>query len=277
MKILLSLILAVIFFIPAKAEAVNYPKRIISVGPAITEELYLLGIGDRLVGCTVYCQSPPGAKDKEKIGTVINVDVERIAVLKPDLVIATSLTDTKAVKKLEKLKIRVITFPTARNFSQICDRFLELGKTVGREKEAGDIASRAEARVNLINERVKGLPKPKVFVQTGARPLYTANRASFVHDYIVRAGGINIAAGSRGGFDYGIYSREDVVKQNADVILIVDMGIVGEREKEIWQKYKSLNAVKNNSIYIIDSHRSCSPTPVSFAEMLEEIADLLHP
>ena len=154
---------------------------------------------------------------------------------------------------------------------------MELGKIVGREKEAGGIMERAKNRVNLIDMRVKGLPKLKVFIQTGARPLYTANKGSFVHDYIIRAGGINIAADSPGGFDYGIYSREQVVKENPDVIIIVTMGIVGEQEKEIWQKFKTINAAKNNRIYIVDSHKACSPTPVSFAEMLEEIALLLHP
>lgn len=237
----------------------------------------MLGVEDKLVGCTVYCQSPAEAKLKEKIGTVINVDVEKIASLKPDIVLATSITDPKAIKKLKKLKIKVITFSTAINFHQIGQQFLKLGKIVGKEKVARAVVGKAKDKVNLINTKIKGLPKPKVFIQTGARPLYTPNKDSFVHDCIVRAGGINIAADSIGNLGGGIYSREQVVKQNPDVIIIVTMGIAGEKEKMVWGKFKTLDAVKNDRIYIIDAPKLCSPTPVSFAESLEEIAWILHP
>ena len=75
-----------------------YPKRIISLGPSLTKELYLLGVEDRLIGCTVY--APECAKDKEKVGTVIDINLEKIIKLKPDLVLATSLTNPKRVEKL---------------------------------------------------------------------------------------------------------------------------------------------------------------------------------
>lgn len=279
---LLRLSLMIIFFFLSKnalaeeAEELN-PQRIISLGPAITEEIYLLGVEDRLVGCSVYCQEPPQVKDKEKVGTVMDIDVEKIAILKPDLVLGTRLLDTDDIEKLKKLKIKVITFPTSRNFHEICGQFIELGEIAGKEKEAMAIVEEARDKVDFINREIAGLPKPRVFIQTGARPLYTASKNSFVHDYIVRAGGINIAANSCAGLDYGIYSYEEVIKENPDVIIIVTMGIVGEREKNKWERFKVLNAVKDNRIFIVDSHRLCSPTPLGFAEMLEEIAGLLHP
>lgn len=264
-------------YFTVSGEGFCLPERIVSLGPAITEELYLLEVQDKLVGCTIYCQTPPQAKLKEKVGTVREVDVEKIASLKPDLLLATTVTNHNDIEKMKRLKIKVVILPTPKNFSQICEHFFELGKIVGREKAAMDIVKRATTKANLIKAKVNRLPKPRVFVQTGARPLYTSNKGSFVHDYIVRAGGINIAASSSGGFDYGIYSREQVIKENPDVILIVTMGIVGEQEKDIWEKFRSINAVSNKRIHIIDSHRACSPTPISFAEMLEEIAVLLHP
>lgn len=276
-KYLFFCLLSILFCFSIEIKAAEPLQRIVSLGPAITEELYLLGIEDKLVGCTVYCEVPSQAKTKEKVGTVINVDVEKIAGLRPDLVLATTVTNHSDIKKLKRLKIKVVNFPTAKNFSQICEYFLELGKIVGREKEAMDIIKRATTKVNLIKAKVSNLPKPKVFVQTGAKPLYTAGKSSFIHDYIICAGGINIASNYRSEFDYGNYSREQVIKENPEVILIVTMGIIGEQEKSTWEKFKSLNAVRNNRIYIIDSHRACSPTPLSFAEMLEEIAVLLHP
>ncbi|RKY67401.1 MAG: ABC transporter substrate-binding protein [Candidatus Latescibacterota bacterium] len=249
------------------------PERIISLGPALTESLFLLGAGDRVVGVTVYCKRPPEARKKEKVGTVMEVDVEKIVGLKPDLVLATSLTDPKDVEKLKDLGINVITFPNPKSFSQICEQFLKLGRLVGREREAQDIVRKARAQVDSIAKIVEGLPKPKVFVQVGAKPLFTITKGSFIDDFIKLAGGKNIAEDAK----TGLYSREKVLQANPDVIIITTMGIVGEEEKRTWHKYKTLNAVKNNRIYVVDSYALCSPTPLTFAETLKELAELLHP
>lgn len=251
----------------------DYPQRIISLGPAITEELYILGAEDRLIGCTVYCQRPPEAKKKEKVGTAIEVNLEKIIALRPDLVLATSLTDRGAKEKLKNLGIKTVTFPAAKDFSEICGQFLELGRLVGKEEQAAEIAAVARNRVDSIRKKIKDFEQPKVFIQVGAKPLVTATGDTFINDFIESAGGINIAKGVRSG----LYSREEVVRQNPDIIIIVTMGIAGEEEKKTWAKYKTLNAVKNDRIYIIDSYRLCSPTPVSFAETLEGISCILHP
>lgn len=249
------------------------PRRIISLGPAITEELYILGVEDRLVGCTVYCRRPPEAKKKEKVGTAIEVNLEKIVALRPDLVLATSLTDPDAKEKLKNLGIRTAVFPAAKDFSEICAQFLELGMIVGKEAKAAEISAAARNKVDSIRRKIGGFKRPKVFIQVGANPLVTAGGDSFINDFIEFAGGINIA----GEVDTGLYSREEVVRKNPDLIIIVTMGIAGDLEKETWAKYKTLNAVKNGRIYVIDSYRLCSPTPVSFAEALGEIARILHP
>lgn len=276
-KLLVILFIISVFSLLYKTSFVypkeNYPRKIISLGPAITEELYLLGIEDRLIANTIYCKRPLEAQKKEKIGTVIQINVEKIVSIKPDLVIATSLTSPKAKEKLRNLGIKVVTFPTAKNFPQICEHFLELGKIVGREKEAREIIWQVKMRVDIIKKKVKDLPKQNVFAQVGTRPLFTVTKDSFVNDFMEFAGGINVAKDAKSG----LYSREKVLKDNPDVIIIVTMGIVGEQEKEIWQRYKVLKAVENNRIYIIDSYKLCSPTPLSFVEGLEEIVKILHP
>jgi iron complex transport system substrate-binding protein len=251
----------------------NYPQRIISLGPSITKGLYLLGVQDKLIANTAYCISPPEARKKEKIGTAVEVNVEKVFRIEPDLVLATSLTNPKAKEKLKNLGIKVVTFPAPRDFSQMCEQFLELGKLVGKEEEAEKIVKGARYKATSIKKKVKDLPKPKVLVQVGARPLFVATGQYFVNDYIEFAGGINIAKGAK----EGIYSREQVLKANPDVIIITTMGIVAEEEKEVWQKYKTLSAVKNSRIYIIDTDRLTSPTPASFVKTLEEIVHILHP
>lgn len=251
----------------------NYPQRIISLGVALTEELYILGVDDRLVGCTVYCQKPPEAKKKEKVGTVIEVNLEKVVSLKPDLVLTTSLTNPKAKEKLKNLGIKIVDFPQARSFAEACEQFLRLGRIVGKEREAEEIVNSAKAKVDSLKKRVTGLPKPRVFMQIGAKPLVTVTQDSFVNDFIEFAGGVNIAKGLKSGR----YSREKVLEANPDVIIITTMGLSGEREKQVWQRYKSLKAARNNRIYILDAGMLCSPTPVGFAQTLEEIIKILHP
>ncbi|MDI6641785.1 MAG: ABC transporter substrate-binding protein, partial [Elusimicrobiota bacterium] len=249
-----------------------HPKRIISLGPAITEQLYLLGVGDKIIANTIYCTRPPDAEKKEKIGTVVEHNIEKITALKPDLVIASSLTNPKTLNKLRNLGIKTIQFSYAKNFNEVCAQFLELGKVVGKAKEAKSIIMKAKSRIDSIRRKTKKLPQVKVFIQIGAKPLFTAPKDTFVNDFIELAGGINIAKEANSG----LYSREKVIEQNPDVIVITTMGIVGEEEKKIWKKYKTINAVKNDRIYIIDSYKLCSPTPVSFVETLQEILKILH-
>lgn len=247
-------------------------ERIVSLGPAKTEELYLLGVGDEVVGVTTYCIRPEDAKKKQRIGTVTQMDMEKIIVLRPSIVIATPLSSKRQLEKLKGLGINVINFPLAESFSSICKQFLELGRIVGEENRAEKIILEAQTHVNELEKGVRNIPKVSVFVQVGARPLYTMTKDSFINEYIELAGGINIA----GERNSGLFSREEVLKKDPDIILIVTMGIAGEREKKIWGRFKQLKAVRNNRIYIMDSYKMCSPTPVSFAEMLEEMVNILH-
>ncbi|MCX5710965.1 MAG: helical backbone metal receptor [Candidatus Omnitrophica bacterium] len=251
----------------------NYPKRIISLAPSITEELYLLEAQDFLVGNTTYCVTPPAARYKEKVGSITRVDLERIVGLNPDLVLATSLTNSKTIQKLKSLNIEVKLFPAPKNFTSLCDQFLELGKAVGKEPEAKEIVKTAEEKVARIKSMTAMLIKPKVFIEIGAKPLFTANRDYIINDFVKLAGGKNIAEDSK----IHAYSKEEVLRKNADIILIVTMGFAGGTEKEAWQKFKMLNAVKHDRIYIIDSQKICGPTPVTFVKTLEEISALLHP
>lgn len=250
----------------------NFPQRIISLVPALTEDLYLLGVEGRLIANTSYCKRPPAAEKKEKIGSGMKINLEKILYLEPDLVLAKWYSNQKQIKKLRNLGIRVKVFPDVKNFSDICEEFVGLGKIVGREDKAKQVVSKEKNKVSSIQKKIKGLPKPKVLVQIGAKPLWVATKDSFINDFIKLSGGMNIGPSGKSG----LCSREKVLEQNPDIIIIVTMGIVGEEEKKTWQKYKILNAAKNNRIYIVDSYKVCSPTPVSFVEVLDEIVGLVH-
>ena len=258
---------------PLKAGNREGIRKIISLGPSITEELYLLGAQDKLVGVTIHCHKPPQAKEKERIGTAVEVNVERITALKPDLVIATSMTSLKSIEKLKNLGINVVIFSAAESFPLLCDQFLELAKLIGKEKEAQKILKKSRSDLEAIKKSVGGLQRQRVIVQAGARPLWVATKNSFINDFVELAGGENLGPPGLNGR----FSREKVLELNPDVIIITTMGIIGDDEKVLWQKYPTLSAVKNNRIYIVDSDKFCSPTPITFVDTLKETAAMLHP
>ncbi|MBI5554855.1 MAG: ABC transporter substrate-binding protein [Elusimicrobia bacterium] len=277
MKIIMRLIpLAVLFLFKLSAIAAApgpYPQRIISLGPFLTEEIYLLHLDNRLVANTIYCQKPAAAQKKEKVGTVMEVNLEKIVSLKPDLVLTTALTNPKAKDKLNKLGLRVEDFPAAASFTEILEQFIRLGRLTGQQKKAEEIIEQVKTKVVSMRNKIENVPKPTVLMQIGANPLWVATKNSFLNDLIECAGGINIGPSSTSG----LYSREKVLAQDPEIIIIATMGIAGENEREIWNKYQTVKAVKNKRIHIIDSYKLCSPTPVSFVDVLEEIVKIIHP
>lgn len=254
----------------------SVPKRVISLSPVITETIYLLNAQDLLIANTSYCNVPEAAQFKEKIGSVTQMNVEKIISLQPDIVIASSLSRDKQIKILENQNIKVIKIKNPETFVQMCDITLKIGKVLGAEKNAVKIISRAVKEVEKIENQTAVLLKKKVFIQIGMKPLYSANKDSFINEYIKYGGGINIVENEK----TGIYSREKVISQNPDIILIATMGTskkAGLIEKQRWMSFKFLNAAIKNQIYVLDPEFICSPTPVTFAKGLHEVAALIHP
>jgi ABC-type Fe3+-hydroxamate transport system substrate-binding protein len=249
-----------------------FPQRIVSLVPNITEELYLLGVQDRIVGVTIYCQRPPEAQNKERVGAVVEVNVEKILSLQPDLVIASPLTDQKQIQKLRDLGMQVEIFQPPEDFEGLCSGFLQLSRLVGGEQKAREIIKQASRDIDHIKGKVKELPRPRVFIQIGEKPLVAAGGDSFIDDFVAFAGGVNIAHEVK----TSVYSREEVVKRNPDIILIAKMGIAGEREKEQWATYTTIKAVQTDQIYTVDPYRFCSPTPLNFVESVRELVRLFH-
>ncbi|MDR2017361.1 MAG: ABC transporter substrate-binding protein [Syntrophobacterales bacterium] len=250
------------------------PQRIVSLGPAVTEKLYLLGLEKNIAGVTVYCQRPKAALEKPKIGTVTGINVEKVAALKPDLVIATSLTDPRSVKKLKNLGIKVAVFEEPESFDEMNGQFIEMGRLTGKEREATKIARTSLDKVKRMRAAAKELTRPKVFLQIGANPLFAAAKESLLNDFIEFSDGVNIIQDGKGG----LLSRERVLAVNPDVILIVAMeGAVAESEKVRWQRFGTMKAVRDGAVYVMDPYKMCSPTPVTFVEALETVAGLLHP
>ena len=103
------------------------------------------------------------------------------------------------------------------------------------------------------------------------RPLWVAGEDSFIGDFVKFSGGENIIKG-----EGGIYSIEEIIKKNPEIIIITSMGIDTEQEKKTWQKYKMIDAVKNNKIFVFDSDKICSPTPPTFLEVVKTFYKIFH-
>jgi len=254
------------------AEELNY-QRIVSLGPTLTEKIYLLEAEDKIVADTVYCNRPKAAKFKNKIGNLSNINIEKIISLQPDLVLVSPLTPLKQVDKLTSLNIKIEYFPYPKSFNDLRLEFIRIGKLVGKQIEAEKIIKLISEDIEKLKKKVCDLPKKKVFMQIGVKPLFTINKDSFINDFIEFAGGINIAKNSHSG----MFSREKVVMSNPDIIIITTMGIEGEKEKERWKKYSSINAVKTDNIFVLDSYDVCSPTPLTFVKTLKDFILIIHP
>ncbi len=276
LSLFFALALALVTGLVPDVATAEGPQRIISLGPATTENIFLLGAGERLVACTLYCTRPEAAARKEKIGTVMDIDVEKVLALRPDLVVATGLTQPRLLDQLRRLAIPVVQFGQPKNFSDICDQFLQLGAVLEQDERARTIVAEARARVEALRIRAAALPPRTVFLQIGSQPLFAGTADSFTNDLIQYAGGLNIAAGqSRGEF-----SEEKVLALNPDVILIAIMGSetgIAGRERGRWLSLSSLKAVRRQEVHIVDPDLICSPTPVSFAGALALVAHLIHP
>jgi iron complex transport system substrate-binding protein len=244
-------------------------RRIVSLAPSLTKNVQYLQAENLLAGCTSYCKTN---RKVEVVASAVRVNLEKVVALKPDLVIATTITATETITTLRKFGIKVQVYPTARSFNEICDQFLDLGKQLGREKLARSIVERSRRQVKQLQHSAQTGKKPKLFLQIGANPLYTVFPNTFMDDYIRFAGAKNIASDLKAG----TITRESVLLRNPDVIFIVTMGIVGEDEKKSWEKLKEISAAKNRKIFIIDSHKACTPTPITFVEMLKTIIHLTY-
>ncbi len=254
----------------------EYPQRIVSLGPINTENVFLLGAGDRLVANTNYCVRPEAAKEKEKIGSVMQVSIEKIIGLQPDLILATGLTPALQVKQLQSVGIQVVQFRQPESFADICAQFLQLGQLLGLETEAEEIVREAKEKVAAVQKKVAPLPLRKVFLQVGTKPLFSSVPGSFTNDFIVLAGGINISYKQNNGAT----NYEKVIAENPDVIIIAIMGTesgIATREKEKWQRMPVINAVQYKQIHLINPDIACSPSPATFSETLTIMATLIHP
>lgn len=252
------------------------PKRIIALAPSITEIIFALEQQDRLKGTTQFSNYPAEAAKLPKVGSYVRLDLERIVALNPDLCIAIKDGNPKGIiDRLQSLNIPVFAV-NPRNLESMMQTIQKIGSILNASQKANTLVKDMRSRIQQVDALVSRIDRrPRVFIQIGISPIISAGRNTFIHELVVRAGGINVAAGNRA---YPHFSREQVLALAPDVLIITSMARSGafEKAKADWNRLSHMPAVREKRIYTVNSDVFDRPSP-RLLDALEILTRLLHP
>ena len=252
------------------------PKRIVALAPSITEIIFALGQQDRLKGTTQFSNYPAETARLPKVGSYVRLDLERIVALNPDLCIAIKDGNPKEIiDRLQALNIPVFAV-NPRNLESVIQAIQKIGELLKASAKAKALVQDMRRRMQRVDTLVSRIERrPRVFIQIGITPIISAGEKTFIHELIVRAGGINVAAGNKA---YPHFSREQVLALAPDVLIITSMSRsrAFEKAKAEWSRLTHMPAVQKNRIYTVDSDVFDRPSP-RLLEALEILTRLLHP
>jgi iron complex transport system substrate-binding protein len=252
------------------------PQRIVSVAPSVTEILFAIGLGDKVVGVSTYCNFPPEARKKEKVGSYITPSLEKIIALRPDLVVGTADGDLKTfVDRLSSFGIPVY-ITHSRSVAGVFNTIRNVGKVTLSEDAAEKLVASLKQRSQEIEKKVQGRPRPRVLNVLSLDPLIASGPGSFVDDLIRLAGGRNMVAGLGGS--HPRLSMEEIIAQDPEVILLSSMTASESlrQEEKGWSRWKSISAVRSGRICILNPDLIHRPSP-RIIDGLEELVRVIHP
>lgn len=251
------------------------PQRVVSLAPSITEILFAIGLDEQIVGVTEFCDFPPAARSKQKIG-YSNPNMEALVALQPDLVLAPKdFLRADMLAKLEHLKIPTFILD-AKRLEDIPLHIQTLGRMVERGPEAGAVAQAMRERMAELKRKVESRTPKRVLYVLNSQPLITVGPGSFIHQMIGLAGGVNVAA--EAGAPYPRLSMEAVLQKDPEVLVFPAGTVesVPSSEQQQWQRWTSLSAVKHQRIHEVPSNLLNRPGP-RIVEGLEQLARAIHP
>jgi iron complex transport system substrate-binding protein len=268
----------------ARAAGQSKPARIISLIPAVSEMLFAIGAGPRVVAVSSFDDYPPEVVTLPRVGALIDPDLERILSLRPDLVIVyESQVDLR--RQLERATIPMFVYKHA-GLGDVTTTIRQLGERVGQDEGAVRVIRRIEEKLRDIRTRVAGRPRPRTLLVFGRdalalRGVYASGGIGFLHDMLDAAGGDNVFA------DVAQQSvqatSELVLARRPEAILELRSGAMGamtpaqqRQEVAVWQALPSVPAVRAGRIAIITDPRTVVPGP-RVAEGTELVARALHP
>jgi iron complex transport system substrate-binding protein len=246
------------------------PQRIVSLAPSNTEILFALGLGDKVVGVTDWCDYPPEALEREKVGAYDTPNIEKIAALNPDLILAAHGLPLEIIDALEDRALTVFGIKTT-DLDDLLNDIRTVGKISGEEAAANVLTSEMADRIQAVVDKTKELEqRPRVFYVVWHDPLFTVGSETFIHELIEKAGGVNIFADVTG---YPVVSIEDVLARNPEVIITSLWSFEWARNENLLE---DTDARQNGRVYQVDDNLVQRPAP-RIVNGLEWFAYFIHP
>ena len=244
-------------------------ERAVSLAPNLTENIFAVGAGDRLVGVTTFCNYPPEAEKIQKVSDTQTPNLESIIALKPQVIFVSTASQLENFTNiLEKQNIAVyVTNPN--NLTDVFKNLKIFGELFGTSEQAEKLVAELQKRVDAVEEKVKNKPPVKVFVQIDKDSLYTIGKDSFITDLINRAGGESVTKDVETA--YPKISKETASALNPDAIILSE----SPNNLEANEVFKNSNAVKNDKVFKINADLISRPSP-RIVDALEIIAKDLH-
>lgn len=248
--------------------------RIVSLAPNLTEVVYAVGAGDRLVGNTTYCDFPAAARNVAKVGDTLHPSLERIIALRPQLVLVSTASQLESfTQQLEAHEISVfVTDP--HDLEGVFKSIEQLGEILGEATQGKKVVAELRARTSAVEKAVKLTQPVSLFYQLSAEPLYTAGHDAFVTDLIQRAGGLSVTANVPGAWPK--YSAESALAAKPEAIILPTGGSMGAANSAVAYPLQQSPAVLHGKVYKINDDHLVRPGPRA-VDGLEEMAHALHP
>jgi iron complex transport system substrate-binding protein len=280
-RFLLTLSSSLILLISLKfSYAENFPERIVSLSPSITEIIYGLGAWKDVVGLTIYSDFPPEAKNLPKVGGWVNPNLESILALKPDLVIMIEDQDKIFGDKIRSIGLKTLAVESNDTIKDISDSILKIGGALGKEEKANKLIENLYSNLEEIKTRVvKNTNSKKVLFILGRNPgtledIYVIGKRGFIDEIITLAGGENVVKTDR--FSIKI-SKEAIISLDPEVIIEVNPEKIDKNEVlKLWEGLKEVSAIKNKEFYIITDTTLLHPSQ-RITEGARILAEILHP
>jgi len=255
------------------------PSRIVSLSPSNTEIIATLGLLDRVVGVTDVCDYPSEVKNKTRIGGYSSISIEKVAAVRPDLVIASDLTPKETVARLREIGLPVVVV-APRNIDHMIRDIRMVGTMTGTETRAEVLATNLSDRITAVLPCPSITSRPTVAHVVWHKPLYVSGNDTLQNDVITHAGGENVFADRSG---WSTVSLEEFLMKNPDIIIVSGGGGMDSSENDVIREafmtspqYASLSAVKNNHVYSVKADIISRPAP-RIVDATEQVARLIHP
>lgn len=255
------------------------PEKVISLMPSNTEILYALGLGEKLIAVSEYCNFPKEVADKQKLAAGEKMNIEAIIALKPDAAFIGKMSAMEdQIKQLEEAGIKVV-ITEANNLSDTYKVIEMIGKSMGKTSEAEALIETMKKGLDDIKEAVKGKTASSIYVEVSPLQygLWSCGKNTFIQELIEIIGAKNIFDDVEG---WSAVSEEQVLQRNPDIIITTSSPLTGINdpvgEINSRKNWNGINAVKNGKVFMLDADMISRPAP-RLLDAAKELVKIVYP